>query len=94
MAYIIIRHKVTDYANWKPVFDEHSTARAAGGSQGGQLFRSADNPNELIAVFKWDDLDKARQFAQSAGLREAMQRAGVADIPDVYFVEKVEDVAR
>lgn len=91
---MIIRHQVTDYARWKRAFDEHSSARAAGGSRGGQLFRSADNPNEMIAVFEWESLDQARQFGQSADLRETMQRAGVADIPDVYFVDKVEDVAR
>lgn len=94
MAYMIIRHKVADYATWKPVFDEHSAARAAGGSRGGQLYRSASNPNELIAIFEWDSLDNARQFAQSPNLRDTMQRAGVIDAPDVYFVEKVEDVAK
>ena len=94
MAYLIIRHKVTDYATWKTAFDGHSAARAAGGSRGGQLYRNASNPNEMIAVFEWDSLDNARQFAQSDNLRETMQRAGVADIPDVYFVEKIEDVAR
>lgn len=94
MAYMIIRHQVADYAKWKHGFDEHSSARAAGGSRGGQLYRNANNPNEMIAVFEWDDLDKARQFGQSDNLRETMRRAGVTDIPDVYFVEKIEDVAR
>ncbi|MBV9280920.1 MAG: cyclase, partial [Chloroflexi bacterium] len=52
------------------------------------LFRNADDPNEVIAIFEWDDLEKARQFAQSDDLRETMQRAGVADRPDVYFLEE------
>ncbi|HEU5345542.1 MAG TPA: hypothetical protein VFU60_14440 [Ktedonobacterales bacterium] len=94
MAYMIVRHKVADYAKWKAAFDEHVATRAAGGSLGGLLFRGADNTNEMIAVFEWDDLGKARQFAQSDNLRETMQRAGVSDIPDIYFVEKVEDLAR
>jgi hypothetical protein len=37
-------------------------------------------------------IEKARQFAQSEDLRETMQRAGVADQPDVYFLEEVEHV--
>lgn len=94
MAYMIVRHKVADYAKWKPAFDQHGSTRGANGSKGGQLFRNAGDPSEVIAVFEWDDLDKARQFAQSDNLRETMQNAGVADIPDIYFVEKVEDVAR
>lgn len=94
MAYMIVRHKVSDYAKWKAAFDQHGATRGASGSHGGQLFRSADNPNEVIGVFEWSDLDQARQFAQSADLRETMQRAGVADIPDIYFVEKIEDFAQ
>ncbi len=37
-------------------------------------------------------LDNARTFAQSQDLREAMQRAGVADQPDIYFFEEVEEL--
>ena len=90
MAYLLVRHKVEDYAKWKPVFDEHGAVRKAGGSQGGYLFRNANDPSELIILFEWDSLDKAQQFAQSDDLREAMQRAGVMDRPDVYFLEEVE----
>ncbi len=90
MPYLIIRHKVEDYAKWKPLFDEHGAARQAGGSRGGQLFRNANDPNELIIFFEWDDLEKARQFVQSEDLRQAMQRAGVVDQPDIYFLEAVE----
>lgn len=94
MAYLIVRHKVSDYEKWKRAFDEHGATRAASGSKGGQLYRNANDPSEMIGVFAWSDLDHARQFAQSDDLRETMQRAGVADIPDIYFVEKVEDLAR
>jgi heme-degrading monooxygenase HmoA len=86
MPYLIVRHKVEDYAKWKPVFDAHGATRQAKGSKGGRLFRNADDPNETVILFEWDDLEKARQFAQSDDLRQAMQRAGVADRPDVYFL--------
>jgi hypothetical protein len=45
-----------------------------------------------VNLFEWDDLDKARTFAQSEDLRQIMQRAGVADRPDLYFLEEVEQV--
>jgi len=38
-------------------------------------------------------MDKARQFVQSEESREAMERAGVADQPDVYFVDEVEQTS-
>jgi uncharacterized protein (DUF1330 family) len=90
VPYLLVRHKVDDYAEWKPVFDEHGATRRAAGSKGGRLFRSADDPNELVILLEVDELDKARQFAESQDLRQAMQRVGVADRPDVYFLEEVE----
>jgi heme-degrading monooxygenase HmoA len=92
MPYTLIRHKVEDYERWKPVFDEHAAVRQESGSKGGRLFRNADDPNETFILFEWDDLDKARQFYRSDELRETMQRAGVADQPDVFFFEEVEEV--
>ena len=92
MPYLLVRHKVADYAQWKPIFDQHAATRKASGSKGGHLFRNANDPNELLILFQWDDLDKARQFTQSNDLREVMQKAGVVDQPDVYFLEAIEEV--
>ncbi len=92
MPYLLVRHKVEDYARWKPLFDAHGTTRQASGCRGGQLFRNANNPNELVILFEWDNLENARQFTQSSDLREVMQRAGVIEQPDVYFLEAVEHV--
>lgn len=50
MPYILIRHKVKNYAKWKPVFDEHGASREENGSWGGQLFRNADDPDELVIL--------------------------------------------
>jgi heme-degrading monooxygenase HmoA len=90
MPYILVRHKVQDYAKWKTVYDEHGATRKARGSKGARLFRNADNPDEVVVLVEWDNIEKARQFAQSDDLRQAMQRAGVADRPDVYFLEEVQ----
>ena len=93
MPTMLIRHKVQDYAKWKPVFDEDGANRKAGGFKEGRLYRNANNPNEIVILLEADSLEKALQFAQSPALREAMQRAGVADQPDVYFLEEVERLA-
>lgn len=92
MLYLLIHINVKDCEKWKPVFDAYGATRRTSGSQGGQLFRSSSNPNELISLFEWDDLEKARQFMQSEGLREKMQEAGVIGRPDIYFLEEVEQV--
>jgi heme-degrading monooxygenase HmoA len=90
MPYILVEHKVKDYAKWKPFFDQHQETRKKAGSKGGRLYRNSQNPNELIVIMEWNTLDNARKFAESADLREVMEKAGVIGKPDVYFLEQVE----
>jgi hypothetical protein len=86
MNYVLIRHKIADFAKWKPVYDAHASARANAGLKEEHLLRNIDNSNEVILVFSADDLDKAKAFGSSADLRDAMQKAGVIDKPDVLFL--------
>jgi hypothetical protein len=90
MPSVVIRQKVADYATWKPIFDGHTSTRRANGSQGGRLFRNAADPNEILVLFEWDDLDRARLFTQSDDLHEGMAHAGVVDRPDLWFLEEID----
>ncbi|MGA7670742.1 MAG: hypothetical protein WBW04_09995 [Nitrolancea sp.] len=90
MPYLLIRHKVNDYDAWKPVYDEDAENRKAHGSKGGRLFRNANNPNETISVFEFSDMEDAQKFTESPELHERMQRAGIADRPDIFFLDEVE----
>jgi hypothetical protein len=87
MPYLLVRHKVRDFATWKPQFEAHETARQGLGIRQKLLLRNADDPQELVVLMEADDLAKARQFSQSPDLREVMEKAGVIDRPDVYFLE-------
>ena len=50
------------------------------------MLRNIDNPNEVILVFEADDIKKAQEFTSASDLRETMQKAGVMDKPDIYFL--------
>jgi heme-degrading monooxygenase HmoA len=89
-AYLMVRHTAADYDKWKPAFDGHSSARKAGGEKGGWLLRNTANPNEIVVLFEWDNLDNARKFVESPELREVMQRAGVVSRPDILFLDLAE----
>jgi hypothetical protein len=43
MPYMLVRHKVKNYENWKPVFEEHGDTRRESDSKGARLFRNADD---------------------------------------------------
>jgi hypothetical protein len=91
MATMIVRHRVADYAAWKPVFDEHQGFRAQGGVIAHSLYRDADDANMVTMVFAVTDLGRAREFATSADLRQVMERAGVQGQPDIWFLDDVEE---
>jgi hypothetical protein len=88
MPYLLVRHRVNDFATWKAVFDEQAKTRKASGSKGGYLFRNADNPSEVVIALEWDRVENARRFVASPDLRATMERAGVVDRPDVYFLNE------
>jgi heme-degrading monooxygenase HmoA len=89
MAYILVQQEVEDYSKWKSVFDENVSFRRENGSKGGSVFRSTDNPEELVILLEWDNLEKAKEFVQSDRLREAMKKAGVVGKPNIRFLDEV-----
>jgi heme-degrading monooxygenase HmoA len=92
MPYIIIHHRVKNFDIWKPFFEKHGDLRKANGSKGGTVYRSINDHNEIITILHWENLDKARSFAQSDDLRKVMEQAGVIGKPDIYFLEEVEKI--
>jgi len=90
MPVLLVRHRATDYAVWKAVFDEHAATLRAYGSRGGRVFRSDADPSEIWTLLEWDDLDRARLFAQSDDLHEVMVSAGLADNPKFWFLEETD----
>jgi hypothetical protein len=86
MPYVLIRHKVADFSTWKPHYDAHLPARQKAGLTEKHLLHDTDDSNNLVLLFEADDIQKAKEFAASTDLRETMQKAGVIDKPDIYFL--------
>ena len=94
MIHMIIRHKVADYPRWKEAFDAHLNTRKAAGETEYRVLLSVDDPREVTLFFDWDSLERARRFAGSDDLKQAMQKAGVLGDPDVRFLEDARTVRR
>jgi len=88
MASMLIQHKVEDFAAWKKVFDASIGLRTSNGELSAQIFRDASDPNSLTILNKWNSLENARKFAQSPELKAAMEKAGVAGLPTVSFLNE------
>jgi heme-degrading monooxygenase HmoA len=94
MVYLMFRGKVKDYEKWKPVFDGLAPIRKEYGAKGGYLYRTADNPNELVVVMEWESVEKARKWAQSEYVKKAFEQGGVIGKPEDSFsiLEVIEKV--
>lgn len=90
MTPILIRHKVSDYSNWKTEFDAFAETRKSGGEQSYRILRPSDDPNDLILFFEWDTTERALTFLQSPELKSAMERAGVTEEPRIEILDQVD----
>ncbi|MFQ5605180.1 MAG: hypothetical protein ACE5HS_18090 [bacterium] len=87
MPYLLVRHKVADFAKWKKIFDAHSEAQRQAGLKVEKVLRSQDDPNNVFLFFQVTDQEKARAFLSSSDVPEAQRQSGVLDTPDIYFLE-------
>jgi len=84
------RHKVSDYGNWKRVYDEFASVRKENGVTGASVHRDASDPNIIIVTHQFNDVNTAMAFANSEELKSAMANAGVAGPPEIWFSEDIE----
>ena len=88
MAGMLVQHKVKDFSNWKKVYDSQADFRKSSGELSDQIYHDANNPNQLILVFKWNSVENAQKFAHSPELRAAMEKAGVDGAPTITFLNE------
>ena len=70
MGLMIIRHKVRDYGQWRPIFNKHAEMQKAAGLSNPRVYHSADsNRTEIIVVFDTKDTKMAKDFAASVDLK-------------------------
>lgn len=85
MIKMYIRHTVADFAKWKVVYDEHDATRKQFGCIKAEVFRNEKDPNDVLTVHHYENLEKAAKFVQSPNLKEAMALAGVTGTPEFSF---------
>lgn len=51
MPYLLVRHKMDDFARWKGVFDSHAPAQQRCGLRIRHVMRNVDDANEAFLLF-------------------------------------------
>jgi hypothetical protein len=82
---LTIHHKVKDYESWRTAYDGHEKSRVSAGITNGRVFRSAEDPNDLVILQDVADVAQARTWAGGDDLKAAMQKGGVIGLPSFRF---------
>ena len=90
MSYVMISHKVADYAKWKRAVKSFAKFRKASGEKCFYVCRDSKKPNDVMVWCEWDSAARAKKFVKSPELRKAMKAAGVSSKPEVSFYDKME----
>lgn len=85
---VLVWHKVANYTKWLASYESHDSMRLANGLHNYILGRGLDkDSNTVMVALKMDDVEKAKQFAGSADLKNAMQKGGVVGAPKISYID-------
>lgn len=85
-ATLFVRHHVADYAAWRSVYDAIDGLRQEHGCLADEVMLDPADANEVFVTHRFPSLGQAQAFAGSAGLKDAMGRAGVTGPPRIEIV--------
>ncbi|HUK29785.1 MAG TPA: hypothetical protein VLV89_01650 [Candidatus Acidoferrum sp.] len=86
MPFLLVRHKVSDFDQWKRVFDSHAVAQQRAGLKIIHIMRNVEDPSEVVLFFEAQTIEGARGFVLSPDVPQSKEQSGVTDKPDIYFL--------
>jgi hypothetical protein len=87
MAVANILHRVADYDAWRKVYDSVGDMQKDGGVTKESVHRMVDDPNNVLVIHHFANVETAKAFFGRDDLKEAMQRGGVQGEPRVELFE-------
>lgn len=86
MNYMLCRHRVTDYEQWRKVFDSDTDAQREAGLHVLHVFRDVSDPNVVVFLLRVDDIERARAFTETPDASKAGEEAGVIGEVEMSFL--------
>ena len=90
---LLIGHKVKDFTFWKEGFDKQGSTRKEYGITDMNVFRATDDTNYVAAMMLLNDIEAARKYATSHGLKEMILKYGVISDPNIKFLDSYQPTA-
>jgi hypothetical protein len=80
-----VNFKVKDFNAWRTSYSGHEKDRASAGITNGKVFRSADDPNDVLILQDVADVSKVRTWLGSSEMKTVLEKSGVIGSPTIRF---------
>jgi hypothetical protein len=80
---LTIHFKVKDFNAWQTSYNGNEKNRATAGITKSKVFRSTDDPNDVLLLQDTADVSKARTWYGSSEMKSAMEKSGVVGSPSI-----------
>ena len=82
---LTLHFKVKDFNAWRTGYDAREKNRLSAGITNGRVFRSQNDPNDVVILQDVADVAKARTWLGSPEMKTAMEKSGVLGSPTIRF---------
>lgn len=76
MPYVLLQYQVKNINQLRTIFESDSSRRRSKGCKSARLFRDPDDETVCVGLLEFENVEKAREFADSDELRELLGCTG------------------
>ena len=87
MSHILAKLKGVKFADIKKLLKEHAPMHAKEGMYLEHVWQNADDSNEVLFLFRAEDLNHAKQYVQKVH-SQALKENSKANLPQMTFLEE------
>ena len=80
---LTLHFKVKDFNAWQTSYNGNEKNRASAGITKSKVFRSSDDPNDVLILQDVADVAKARTWYGSSEMKTLMEKSGVLGSPTI-----------
>ena len=82
---LTLHFKVKDFNAWQTSYNGNEKNRTSAGITKSKVFRSTDDPNDLLILQDVADVSKARTWLGSSEMKAVMEKSGILGSPSIRF---------
>jgi hypothetical protein len=80
---LTLHFKVKDFNAWQSSYNGNEKNRTSAGITKSKVFRSTDDPNDVLLLQDVADVSKARTWYGSSEMKSVMEKSGVVGAPSI-----------